>query len=121
MSYENSRVILTKPPTEESSARAKTANIAVRSLNKSGLESDLSRFSSMMKDSVSGDIVARIKAMNRVYQVNSQQAVEYDAFLAKLWEIGKGDQQLAQLALKQMLESPEMSQRLLSAFFYYDP
>ena len=59
--------------------------------------------------------------MNTLLQENSKHVTTYDEFISKIWEIGKGNDDLAQNALKGMLESPDVSQRLLSVFFYYNP
>ena len=59
--------------------------------------------------------------MNDLYQVNSKQVESYDEFLTKTWDIGQAGDDVAQQLLRQMLESPEISQKLLSVFFYYNP
>lgn len=59
--------------------------------------------------------------MSKVYLTNSEQVGAYDNLIEKLWEMGKGNDDLSGQTMKAMLESPEMSQRLMSAFFYYDP
>ena len=56
-----------------------------------------------------------------MYQINSKQVSEYNAFLEKAWEMGKGNPEVSKRSLRTMVESPELSQRLMSAFFYYDP
>ena len=59
--------------------------------------------------------------MNHHYQQNAKQVSAYDEFINKAWEMGKGGDDSAQQVLKAMLESPEISQKLLSVFFYYNP
>ena len=59
--------------------------------------------------------------MNQLYQENAKQVGAFDEFLTSTWEIGKGGDDIAQQLLKQMLESPEVSQKLMSVFFYYNP
>ena len=73
------------------------------------------------KDKQTNDILKKLQSMKTIYAQNAEQVSAYNDFIASAWEIGRGDEQLAQLALKSMLESPEISQRLLSAFFYYNP
>lgn len=68
-----------------------------------------------------GDLLPRIQKMNELYQENSKQVESYDEFLTKTWDIGQGGDDIAQQLLKQMLESPEVSQKLLSVFFFYNP
>jgi hypothetical protein len=59
--------------------------------------------------------------MNELYQENANQVQTYDEFLSKTWDIGKAGDDVAQQLLKNMLESPEVSQKLLSVFFLYNP
>lgn len=56
-----------------------------------------------------------------MYQTNSKQVAEYNTFLEYAWETGKGNPEVSKRSLRTMVESPELSQRLMSAFFYYDP
>ena len=56
-----------------------------------------------------------------MYQTNSKQVLEYNNFLEQAWEMGKGNPDVSKKSLRTMVESPELSQRLMSAFFYYDP
>ena len=68
-----------------------------------------------------GSILKRMEKMNDYYQLNAQQVEEYEEFIAKMWETGKGSDQLGAHVLKMLVESSELSQKLLSAFFYYNP
>ena len=56
-----------------------------------------------------------------MYQTNSKQVLEYNNFLEQAWDMGKGNPDVSKKSLRTMVESPELSQRLMSAFFYYDP
>ncbi len=56
-----------------------------------------------------------------MYQQNVQQTKSYDEFMGKIWEMGKGNDDLAWNVLTTLVESPELSQKLLSAFFYFNP
>ena len=59
--------------------------------------------------------------MNQLYQENAKQVASYEEFIQKTWDIGQVGPDVAQQLLKQMLESPDISQKLLSVFFYYNP
>lgn len=47
--------------------------------------------------------------------------MEYENFMKRVWESGKGNDDVSAATMKALLESPELSQKLLSAFFYYNP
>ena len=59
--------------------------------------------------------------MDTIIQENSKQVAAYDEFITEAWKVGKGNDDLSAQAMRTMLESPELSQRLLSVFFYYNP
>ena len=111
-------------PVEENSEKAKTANIAVRSLKMVGTgkgADNIAYLNKLQGDQARGDLLPRIQKMNDLYQENSKQVSAYDDFLTKTWEMGKDGEDVAQQMLKNMLESPTISQKLLSVFFYYNP
>ena len=56
-----------------------------------------------------------------MYMRNSEAVDVYNEFIEKLWEMGKGNDDIAQQLMRILLESPDFSQKLLSAFFYYEP
>lgn len=66
-------------------------------------------------------VLDRISYMVKLYENNSTQVVNFQDFMKKLWELGKVSKDAASKTLKAVLESPDFSQKLLSAFFYYDP
>jgi phage-related protein len=114
-------------PTEANAEQAKNTSISVRNLKMKGsgkAEENLVYFNKLQSElsgAQYGDLLPRIQKMNQLYQENSRQVESYDEFLTKTWEIGQGGDDIAQQLLKQMLESPEVSQKLLSVFFYYNP
>lgn len=111
-------------PVEENSEKAKTANIAVRSLKMVGKGKGVDNIAYLNKlqgDRARGDLLPRIQKMNDLYQENAKQVGAYDEFLSKTWEMGKDGEDVAQQMLKNILESPTISQKLLSVFFYYNP
>ena len=118
---------LQENPTEKNAEHAKDTNIAVRNLKMKGAgkaEENLAHFNklqSQLGGAQYGDLLSRIQKMNELYQENSRQVESYDEFISKTWDIGKGGEDIAQQLLKQMLESPDISQKLLSVFFYYNP
>lgn len=59
--------------------------------------------------------------MNELYQINSEQVEAYSEFISKIWDKGKGNDDLSAQTMRVMLESPDISQKLLSAFFYFNP
>ena len=59
--------------------------------------------------------------MNDLYQINAKQVGSYSDFISNLWETGGGNDQLSAQILKILVESPELSEKLLSVLFYYDP
>ena len=120
--YEMNREVLTKDPTEDNKEKATRANIAVRSLKMKGTpEKNLALLDRLGGQNAAGNLRTRIEGMNKLYQANAEQVEQYSEFIAKTWEMGQGDSELSQQVLRQLLESPELSQRLLSAFFYYNP
>jgi hypothetical protein len=118
---------LQENPVEKNAEQAKNTNIAVRSLKMKGSgkgEDNIAYFNRLQKvlgQAQYGDLLPRIQKMNELYQENSKQVESYDEFLTKTWDIGQGGNDIAQQLLKQMLESPEVSQKLLSVFFFYNP
>lgn len=112
-------------PVEDNSEQAKNASISVRSLKMKGqAESNLAYFNKlqgMMGQAQYGDLLPRIQKMNELYQENAKQVGAYEEFIGKTWELGKVGDDAAQQILKHMLESPEVSQKLLSVFFLYNP
>ena len=101
--------------------------VGINSLQmKGGLaEKNLARidegFQEEYKNAQSGAAFAKLKSMGRLYQKNQDQVSEYANFITKVWEKGRGNAASSQYMLKTLLESPELSQRLLSAFYYYNP
>ena len=114
-------------PVEANEEKAKSAVIAVRSLNMVGsgkAESNLKywqRYQDMIGQARYGDLLPRIQRMNKLYQENSSQVNTYDEFISKTWEIGKVGDDAAQQVMKALLESSDLSQKLLSVMFYYNP
>ena len=112
-------------PVEQNSEQAKNTSISVRSLKMKGqAESNLAYFNKlqgMMGQAQYGDLLPRIQKMNELYQENAKQVGAYEEFIGKTWDIGKAGDDVAQQILKHMLESPEVSQKLLSVFFLYNP
>ena len=114
--------------TEQTDEEANETSIAVRSLKITGkgkAEDNIAYFNKLQdfyyKDKQYGDLLPRIERMNDFYQKNAKQVSSYDDFLTKTWEMGKAGADTAQQVMKAMLESPEISQKLLSVFFYYNP
>lgn len=66
-------------------------------------------------------ILERLEYMNDLCKTNARQVDTYNNFIEKTWDIGSQSKDAAGRALQILLESPEMSEKLLSAFFYYDP
>ena len=112
-------------PIEVNAEKATRARIAVRSLKMKGTPEDnlkyLERLQEVQGNAAAGSILKRMEKMNDYYQHNSQQVEEYDEFLSKMWEAGKGSDELGARILKMLVESEELSQKLLSAFFYFNP
>lgn len=84
-------------------------------------EQNLRYFDSLWNKKAYGDLLPRIQKMGDLYHENAKHVGAYDEFLSKTWEMGKAGDDTAQQILKAMLESPEISQKLLSVFFYYNP
>lgn len=59
--------------------------------------------------------------MNDLYQINVKHVGSYSDFISNLWEMGGGNDQLSAQILRILVESPELSEKLLSVLFYYDP
>ena len=114
-------------PMEKNAEQAKNTNISVRNLKLKGAgksEENLAIFNKLQAElgqAQYGDLLPRIQKMNRLYQENAKQVSAYDEFLTSTWEIGQAGDDVAQQLLRQMLESPEISQKLLSVFFFYNP
>lgn len=125
MEYEMKREVLQENPNERTSAVAAKANIAVRSLKMKGTPETNLKALEKMADiegfAVKGNLLSRIQKMNANYQENASQVTAYEDFIHDTWELGKATDDSAGEVLKQLLESPTLSQRLLSAFFYYNP
>lgn len=67
------------------------------------------------------NVLGRIEQMSRLYMNNVENVENYQKFIQSVWEEGNmGDEQAA-LMIKSLLESPVLSQRLMSPFFYYNP
>lgn len=43
----------------------------------------------------SGQLLARIQNMNKLYQANAEQVGAYNQFLVKTWDMGKGSDDMA--------------------------
>ena len=116
---------LQEDPTERNSEQARQTKIAVRGLQMKGTVQDNLKFfqeyQRIYANKAGGDIAKKIESMNELYQYNSQQVENYNKFLEDVWEMGSTGPIAAQQILRQLLEDPDNSQRLLSAFFYYDP
>ena len=84
-------------------------------------EKNLRYFDSLWGKKTQEGLLPRIQKMTNLYHENAKQVGAYDDFLTKTWEIGKAGDDTAQQIMKIMLESPEISQKLLSVFFYYNP
>lgn len=81
--YANSeREYIDVDPTEENEKKSTRAKIAVRSLKMEGSSSDtmkmLEDIASINGYGVSGQLLARIQNMNRLYQANSEQVGAYN-------------------------------------------
>lgn len=64
----------------------------------------------------------RIKEMERLYTINSKQVGAFDKFLTDFWKtIENAKTEDKQRAVEMMLTSPDLSQKILSVFFYYNP
>jgi hypothetical protein len=107
---------------EEKSSKAK---IAIRSLTMTGTpEKNLAywqKYQRVIAKQGDASILDRLKNMERIYQLNSTQVGDYDKFIHDVWDLGKSGDATAQQVLKSLLESSSLSQKLLSAFFYFNP
>ena len=115
---------MSENPVETNDQYAKDANIAVRGLGMKGKEDNISYFNKyqgLYTKNIAGDIGQKIRKMNDIYQLNSKYVGEYSRFLDSIWEMGSVGDNAAQQILRQILEDPDNSQKLLSAFFYYNP
>ena len=111
-------------PIEANAGQANETKIAVRSLGMKGKEDSLehwNKYQSMYTKNVAGDLGKKITTMNDLYQRNAQQVEAYNEFLESIWTMGSTGPNAAQQILKLLLEDADNSQRLLSAFFYYNP
>ena len=79
------------------------------------------RFQAMKGQAAKGPILPRIRKMYDIFQTNAKQISAYDNFITTAWTMGQVGPDAAQEIMRQMLESPTLSQKLLSAFFYYNP
>lgn len=68
-----------------------------------------------------GPLLPRIRKMNEIIQENAKSVTAYQEMLETMWKLGDNGPDAAQEVMRQMLESPELSQKLLSAFFYINP
>jgi hypothetical protein len=62
-----------------------------------------------------------LEKMRRLSSINEEQVKAYNDFLGEIWKTGQGHDDLAEHTMKILLESPELSQKLLSVFFYLNP
>lgn len=68
-----------------------------------------------------GTLLPKIQNMGKLYEANVTATAAYKDWMYDLWEKGKGSDEASMQMLKILLESSELSQKLLSAFFYFDP
>ena len=118
-------------PTDSAAEQAKNTNIEIRSLEMEGKNKgldNLNTFAALANANkekygsvAAEDLLHQLQRMNKLYQINSEQTVEYSEFIAGVWEKGKGGDETSFQTMRILLESPELSQKLLSAFFYLDP
>lgn len=59
--------------------------------------------------------------MSELSEKNVKQTGEYNKFLEQIWELGNGDIETSQNVIRELLESPDHSMNLMSAFYYYNP
>lgn len=116
---------MTSNPVEENDETSTRTRIAMRSLTMKGDVQDklayMQKYQSMIAKSGEASILERLQKMEKYYQLNSQQVGDYEEFIQKLWDAGKSGDITAQEVMRYMLESSSISQKLLSAFFYFDP
>ena len=116
---------MTSNPVEENDETSTRTKIAMRSLTMKGDVQDklayMQKYQSMIAKSGEASILERLQKMEKYYQLNSQQVGDYEEFIQKLWDAGKSGDITAQEVMRYMLESSSISQKLLSAFFYFDP
>lgn len=103
-----------------------SAGESLRNLKKQGMsgEKNLKYMDSLMQ--VSGknkrnSVLTQLENINKLYTTNYTQVNEYNEFLTQAWEIGKGNEEISQSELRELLTNSDLSQKLMSAFYYYNP
>ena len=66
-------------------------------------------------------MLKRIKGMESLYEYNTIQVMEFDKFLSGIAEMSKKNDENSERLLSMLLEDPDLSQKILSVFFYYNP
>ena len=66
-------------------------------------------------------MLRRIKGMESLYEINTTQVMEFDKFLSGIAEMSKKNDENSERLLSMLLEDPDLSQKILSVFFYYNP
>lgn len=103
-------------------------NISVKKLKITHVNASLEKFEETASKNEAvygkmrkGELRTKIENMNKLFQWNAEQTMAYDDFIAKAWEKGKGSDDASRAVMTHLLESSELSQRLLSVFYYYNP
>ena len=118
--------ILNYDPMSKVETTANEASASVRKLRMVGMNGQRTLMKMDGIAAVQGaangtQMLKRIQGMERLYAINSKQVVDYQKFLSELWAMAGQNADNAQNALSEILQSPELSQKILSVFFYYNP
>ena len=109
-------------PNESLREAATKTKMNVRSLKVTGKRAEKVLAAIEEKAGVgAGTAMKKINRINEIFQENVDQALQYDEFIAEMWKLGSLSPNHAYNVINIIMESPELSQRLLSVFYLKDP
>lgn len=66
-------------------------------------------------------VVQMLEMMANTQNANNDAVQKYQEFISNIWEVGRGNKDASFKALQFMLESPEVSEKLMQAFYFRNP